>query len=339
MMKRWTALFVGAALVAILMAGCGAGGLIGLLMTLIQAGDAITQVDDLLGGDDPETLRVLLDGQELPVVPADDGSLVLSGLPEGSHLLQLVAANRFRGTVSNIDVLADARVNIPEQTPIIGGRIRGMVELGSTPARRVMVVAIPGGAGTVEKAKAAPITIPPTGTYYAAFTDGNGAYSLDAVEPGEYLLTAAMAGYMADVKLVNIPAPRRTVDHNLALVQDASSPFGTLNGAVRGTILGGTQSLANARLTAVCGVAYEPVVPQTVIDAIGTASGLELSDSPWFRWTELATLTDAGGGYQLRAAPGATRLDCFAYDYRPGFKNVQVANGVNTTTEFDLQPR
>jgi len=339
MMKRWTALFVGAALVVLLMAGCGAAGLIGLLMTLIQAGDAITQVDELLGGDDPETLTVYLDGQELPVVPADNGSLVLSGLPEGRHLLQLVADNRFRGAVSNIDVVADARVNIPEQTPIIGGRIRGMVELGSTPARRAMVVAIPGGAASVEKAKAAPIGIPPTGTYYAGFTDANGAYSLDAVEPGDYLVTAAVAGYMADVKLVNIPAPRRTLDINLTLERNVGSPFGTLNGAVRGTILGGTQSLANARITAVRGVAYEPVVPETVIDTIGAASGLELSDSPWFRWTELATLTDAGGGYQLRAAPGATRLDCFAYDYRPGFKNVQVANGVNTTTEFDLQPR
>ncbi len=136
MMKRLIALITGATLVTILMTGCGAAGLLGLLLTLVQAGDAITQVEDLLGGDAPETLTVYLDGQVLPVVPSDTGSLVLSGLPEGRHLLQLVARNRFRGAVSNIDVLADARVNIPDQTAIVGGRITGKVELGSTPARR-----------------------------------------------------------------------------------------------------------------------------------------------------------------------------------------------------------
>lgn len=339
MMKRWTAIIVGAALVSILVAGCGAVGLIGLLVTLVRAGDAITQVDDLLGGDDPATLRVLLDGQELPVVPEDDGSLVLAGLPEGNHLLQLVAKNGFRGAVSNINVVPDSRVNIPEQTVIIGGRLRGTVKLGSTPARRVMVVAIPNWAASLEKAKAAPIVIPPSGTYYAGFTDANGAYSLDAVAPGSYLVTTAVTGYMADVKLVNIPAPGRTLDVKLTLQRNVSAPFGTLNGVVRGAILGGTQSLANTRLTASRAVPFEPVVPQAVIDTIAVASGLTLSDSPWFQWTELATLTDAGGGYQLRAAPGANRLDCFAYDYKPGFKNVQVANGVNTNTEFNLQPR
>ncbi len=339
MMKRWITLCVSALLAAILLVGCASGGLLATILTLIEAGDAITRVDDIIGGDDPETVTVLLDGQVLPVAPKANGDLELSGLPEGRHLLQVNADNHFRGSVSVINVQGDARVTIPAQTAVVGGRIIGTVLLGTTPARRVLVVAIPGGAADLQKSKGVPISIPPVGTYYAAFTDANGDYSLDAVGIGDYLVTTAVAGYTTDVKLLNIPEQRRTLRADLTLDRDTASPSGTFTGGVTGAIVGGSQSLANTRITATRGVPFAPVVPQTVIDIIAGASGMNLGDSPWFSWAELATLSDVGGGYQMRGAPGSVRLDCFAYAFKPGFRNVQLINGGNTYAAFDLVPR
>ena len=62
----------------------------------------------------------------------------------------------------------------------------------------------------------------------------------------------------------------RVVD--LDLEPDAAAPSGTVTGTVSGAILGGTQTLANARLSAAPATPFAPTVLQSSIDAIATAS-------------------------------------------------------------------
>ena len=343
MTRRLLTLVAGAALVAVLVAGCGGAGLIGALLTLIQNGDVVAQVNDILGGDEPEQFVVLLDGQPLPVTPDDNGDLELNGLPEGGHLLQIVAPNNFRGGVALINVEADTRVNVPAIPAVIGGRILGKVQLdngagGLSPARRVLVVALPGGATLVSGA-GSPVAVPPTTTYYAGYTDANGDYALNAVEVGDYLVTAAVAGYQADARLVTIPAARRTLRADLALVRQINSPSGPATGTVRGELLNGSVSLGNARVTATPPQPFQPQVPQTVIDTIAAASGQTLRPSPWFAWTQLSTLSDAGGSYDIRSLPGTNRLACFAYDYKPGYRDVNFINTALIYIDLSLRPR
>jgi len=343
MKHRWAALSTGALFAATLLTGCAGAGLIVALLTLMQVGDIVGNVSDLFEDDDnPGEFTVLLDGQVLPVTPASNGSLVLSGLPEGRHLLQVVAPIKRRGGVTIIQVQPDTRVNIPPLTEVVGGRILGKVQLGNglgsyTPGRRILVVAIPGGAPLVEKGKAAPIPVPYPTTYYAAFTDANGNYALDAVELGDYLVTAAMAGHDCDVKAITLAGVGATPRADLNLERNTAVPSGVLTGSVSGAIAGGSQTLAGARIGIRPPADFEPVVPQAVIDAIATASGRDLMDSPWFAWDELATLTDAGGGYQSRAPVGENRLSCFAYGYRAAYLDAQVLDDGSVHSQFNLQ--
>lgn len=343
MISRWTALGTSAAILSVLLAGCAGAGLIAAIIGLLAAGDIVSDVSDLIhGGDDPGEFVVLLDGQVLPVVPDADGNLALRNLPEGNHLLQLVSPDKNRGGVTMIDVEPNRLINIGNPPEIVGGRIVGRVRLGATgiynPARRVLVVAISDGAPAVQEGRATPITIPPTDqVYFAAYTDANGNYEINAVEVGDHLVTAAVAGYQSDVKLVHVDAGTAPTA-NLDLERDVSMPSGVLSGRVSGQMPGGTQAVAGASIHAAPATPFEPIIRQDAIDAIAAASGLDLADSPWFSWTWLGVVTDAGGGYQGRAAIGDNRLTCFGYGYKPVYQDIQMVNDGSAHGEFLLQP-
>ncbi len=329
--------------ISLLIAGCGGGGVIGAILGLIAVGDVIGDVTDLLdGGDDGTDVKVYFDGQPLDVQPSN-GRLQLRGLPEGRHLLQ-VTSGSYEGAVTIVDVQPDADLHLGDLTPDPdgGGRIRGTVTVqegdGSThAAARTIVYAVPGGAPLVGQG-AQTVNLPPAGTHYAAFTDGNGDYEIDAVSPGDYLVTAAIAGLATDVRLVQDLDPRETVDDvDLTLQADASQTTGRAMGTVAGPAGGGTRSLRDAALRA--STAFTPPVPQDTIDRVAAASGAALRASPWFTWSVLSTLTDAGGSYELPLPSGAARIDCFSYDYRPAFRDVSVFLGGTVQADFDLEER
>jgi len=328
--------------IAIILGGCAGGGLLALL-GLIAVGNVVTEVTDLIGGNAPDELDVYLDGQLLPVHPDSSGDLHLQGLPEGGHLLQIIAPNRLDGAVSLVTVDPDASLQLGDLDSQRGGRIRGRltVQDAGGPARaavRSPVYAIPGGAALVATG-ASRVEVPPNGTHFVAFTDGNGNFSLDAVAPGYYLVTAAVAGYDADARLVEgLSAGQVVSGQDLALAADGIAT-GSASGVVAGEVGGGTQSLPGAAVRGDVPTAFAPDVPQAVIDRIATQAGAGLRSSPWFRWQILSTLADAGGSWSLALPTGTSRISAFAYDYRPGFLDVAVTAGANSRTDFALQRR
>lgn len=340
MLRTIARLMAAGALVALL-AGCGGTGLLTLL-GLIQVGDVIGDVEDLIGGDEPTQFDVYLDGQLLPVTPNASGDLRLNNLPEGRHLLQVIAPSRERGAVTIVNINPNSELRLDNLVSVVGGRIRGKVQLEDVggalrPARRVPVYAIPGGANLVA-AGAVLVIVPPTSTHYIAFTNDLGEYSLDAIAPGDYLVTTAVAGRETDVQLVEGLVERQTLRNlDLTLVAD-DGDGGTVSGNVEGQLSGGgTQTLGGASLRATPGTPFRPAVDQDAIDRVAAASGATLRQSPWFEWRVLSTLADSGGSYLLALPPGAARVACFAYFYRPGYLDTTVTAGVDRRLEFALQ--
>ncbi len=307
MRKRWL-LSVAAPLLALALAGCG-GALISAFLGLLAAGEVVGRVDDLISEGTPTQVSVLFDGQVLPVTPAANGTLRLTSLPEGAHLLQLVAPSRQRGSISLITVPANGQVNLGTQVVYVGGRITGTVTAegsggGSSLVPRLLVLAIPGGAQSIDSTHTQPIALPPTTTYYAGYTDGSGRFSLDAVAPGAYLVTAALPGQGADVALVADLRGGQTIDASLQLPYDQQGGYGTVKGSVLGALAGGgTQSQSGAALTARPTSPFAPPVPDALAQEIAQASGVGLMSSPWFSWEALATLSDPGGATSCAAPP------------------------------------
>lgn len=341
MYQRLTHLFAIAG-VALILAGCAGGGL-GALLGLIGIGGAVGQIEDLFGSDTDDDADVLLDGQVIRTISRGTSELRLRGLPEGRHLLQVVATE-FRGIVRLIDVDAESDLQLGSLEAEDGGMISGRVTMrdtdGSTRAAvRVPVYAIPGGAVTV--AEGQPVTtIPPAGTHYVAYTDGNGQFVLNAVTAGDYLVTATVAGYMADVQLIDgLQATQRKRNTDLELVQDANAPSGRAQGIASGRTGGGSVSLGGASIRAQLAAGYAPAIPQATIARIQNAYGADLRAAPWFRWNVLSTLADNGGSYVLPLPPGTHRVDAFAYNYQPAYRDVAITANATTGADFTLDAR
>lgn len=339
MVRTLLKLLAAGALLALL-AGCGGSSLLALL-GLIQVGDLIGNVEDLIGGDDPQQMDVYLDGQLLPVTPNSNGVLRLNGLPEGRHLLQVIAPSRERGAVATVNVTPNSELRLDNLPSAVGGRIRGQVVLEDTegaqrPAVRVPVYAIPGGAANVG-AGAPLVRIPPEGTHYVVFTDGLGNFSIDAVAPGDYLVTAAVPGYAGDVLLVQALGERQTLrDMDLTLVADGGQA-GAVFGNVEGQLGGGTQSLGGASVRATPDTPFRPALSRDTIDRIAAQANSALRASPWFEWRVLSALADNGGSYRLDLPPGSARVAAFAYGYRPGYVDTTVTAGVERRLDLTLQ--
>ncbi|MFW5866595.1 MAG: carboxypeptidase-like regulatory domain-containing protein [Armatimonadota bacterium] len=236
---------------------------------------------------------------------------------------------------------AGSDVQLGELQAQDGGLVSGRVTLkgsdnSTRAAVRVPVYAIPDGAAGL--AAGSPVTnLPPATTHYVTYTDGNGEYEISAMAPGEYLVTAAVAGYMADVQFIDgLTIEQRQRNKHLELIDDDVAA-GVAAGVVLGQTNGGSSSLGGAGLRARLDTGYAPDIPQATIDRIEDASGSVLRDAPWFRWQVLSTLADAGGSYQLRLPPGTPRIDGFVYGYQPAFREPVITADATTQTDFTLE--
>lgn len=339
-MKQRTARFTTIAVITVVLAGCGGG--VGMLLGLVGIGSVAGQISGLFTGDSDDQADVMLNGQVIRTVNRGTSTLRLQGIPEGRHVLQIVSSD-FRGVLRLINVDAGADVQLGQLQADDGGMVRGKVTLresdGSTRAAvRVPVYAIPGGSSLVASGRSV-ITLPPASTHYVTYTDGNGDYQINAMTAGDYLITATVAGYMADVQLIEGLQPeQRQRNRNLEL-NAADAAAGRAVGVVLGRMNGGSSSLGGASLRARLATAYAPGIPQETIDRIAARHGGALRAAPWFQWRVLSTLTDPGGSYQLALPPGTHRVDAFAYDHQPAFREPGITAGVATPADFTLDRR
>lgn len=340
MKKKATRLIVIAAITGVL-AGCGGGGL-GALLGLISIGNAVGEIEDLFGGDTADRADVLLDGQVIRTVDRGNNTIRLQGLPEGRHLLQIVSSD-FRGILRLINVNPGEDVQLGQLQAEDGGLISGTVMLreaddSTRPAVRVAVYAVPRAQVNLSPGGAA-TTLPPLQTHYVAYTDGNGRYEFNAVTPGDYLVTATVAGYTANVQLIQgLQVEQRQRNKNLELVAD-DVPAGSAAGVVLGNTNGGSSSLGGASLRASLGSAYVPAIPQDTANRISRQDGGTVRSSSWFRWEVLSTLADSGGSYSLPLPPGTPRIDAFSYGFRPAFRDPTIVADVRTPVDFTLEQR
>lgn len=337
MQQRLTRLLA-IATITLILAGCGGGGM-ATLLGLVSIGEAVGDIQNLFddGGDDTEqTADVLLDGQFITEV--EDSTVELSGLPEGEHRLQIVSSDH-RGVITTITVDRDSPFPLDGLVAQDGGYASGTVMLQDgtnppSPAANIPVYAISGGIDTVQNS--APITIPPGRDYYVVYTNDAGEFEFRALWGSRYLITSAIAGFRADVELVD---DLDATNIDLTLVRDGTQQTGRAAGNITGqteTNAAATVALNTASVRASLGTAFAPQLRQQSVTEIEDQYE-NLPDEPWFQWTVLATLSDSSGYFELPLPPGSPRLDCFAYGYQPKFVEPEIAAGDVVPVDFALE--
>ncbi len=341
-MKRTIWIMV-AVLVVALLAGCAAGGLLGLLK-LIGVGRLVGQLSEAFSGDDPTEYRVYMDGYDIGRSPGPNGNIDLNGLPEGLHLISITTVNKQWGWHRLIEVSADQTVDIGQINPIQGATIAGTLSRettggGTSLLPGMLVMAVKNAATLLQPGGSGPIYLPPDSvgsglTYLPAYTDDQGRFRLGPAEFGDYIVIAAAAGYLSDAAFVPVSAGQNASGINLVLARDGSQNPGRISGAVSVAATGKTLMTAD----------MDPRVYQTPISSglrqqIEQQSGLQLTTEPWFRLGTLTTLSDDLGTYNLDLPAGRHRLQAFMFGYQANEVLVDLGAGALETVDFTLQSR
>ncbi len=338
MKQRLTALLV-AGVLLVLLAGCGGGIGLGTLLSFLDAGDLIASIAPGLfpspvpGVPETQTATVYLDGQPITEIDADDTQVKLEQLPEGRHRLHVVASD-YRGASTLVTIRRGDPFNA-DISPFTGGHIEGRVRLEESDgtrlaAGRAQVYAIPDG--QVELHTSSTIQLPGDMPPYAAYTDTAGNYNLRALEPTTYLVIATVAGYMADMVLVDVQEEMtNTVD--LTLHADPEREAGRVSGVVQTRFGAG---LANASLRAQLDAApYVPNLHEDTVDRIQDEAGI--ATLPQLRFNVLATLTRSAGNYRLPLTAGTVDIEAFKLNHRPIAREVTVVGGEQVSADFRLE--
>jgi len=87
-----------ALLAVITLSGCaGALALLTGALAYLKVRDLVGDVENLISGEPSTTYRVFLDGADMGVSPAANGTLNLVGIPVGSHLFSINSQNMRAG--------------------------------------------------------------------------------------------------------------------------------------------------------------------------------------------------------------------------------------------------
>lgn len=338
-MRRLHTLII-AALIVCLLSGC-AGGLL-LAFTALGAGALAWEINDFLGLDN-EDFTLLMDGYDTGVHPNPNGSLNISGLPAGDHVLSLVTNDRRTGFHANVSITSGGSVSLQGQTPIQAGVITGRVQRDVNGARvplaGIRVAAVFGGASIITNAGDA-IDLPPTSTeptIIMGFTDAQGNYRLGPAKFGDWAVTTAYPGAYADAAIVSVSGGDDATGTNFVLVDDPDAPKPpTIRGSVARENAG---PLASALVVAQLTQPYEPRINPARLEALQTQAGTGLAEQPWFSWRSLAGVTNVSGAYNLEVPPGVMG----AYAYKTGYKaeitTLTLSAGEVETANFALSPR
>lgn len=311
--------------------GCAAG--------LLAGGVAAYKWEEWFKKDDPSDYRIFLNGYDIGASPRLDGTLTVRGARNGDYLVTVARPPEMRRGVHLLTGIQTGRpVDLSVTNPFEGVAITGTVRrdsAGGAVMPNVQVVAIRNGAARI--AAAGPVSIPPQADseleWLIGFSDSNGEFRLGPAKYGDWLVTTAVAGFVADARHVRVQAGPDGVAP-LILTPDAGPQPGLVRGSVNSRE---GASIPTPLVLAVLEAPFAPTISDVARGQVEAAAGVNMPAGPWFEWRALATIGDDGGRYTLDATPGSHTIEAFRPDWRYEAQEVVVTEGGVTTTHFSLQ--
>jgi hypothetical protein len=332
-MKKLSLVLIATVLISVL-SGCA--GLLLLASSFVAIGNLVGQIENLgLFDRDTSKYSLYLDGYDTGIHPNPSGTLNLTGLPVGPHVLSLVYDTKRVGFHTNVSVVENQQLSLGSITLAQGSIISGKVQrVAGVPLAGVRVAAILGGGALLAQGQS-PVQLP-TGsgnTVIMGFTDANGNFSLGPAAPGQWLVTSAAANSYADAAIVSVATGTDAGNISLMLTANPSASVGTVSGTVTRE---GAGALADAFVGANYQTAFTPPIPDARATAIQSQVGLTLMPQPWFQWKSLATTTSAAGAYTLQSASGAQSINAFKFGHRAKATDVTLGDGESVAADFAL---
>lgn len=333
-MKARARVIIWAALLAatgLALAGCAAG--------LIAGGLAAYKWDEWFKKDDPATYRTYLNGYDIGASPDLSGTLTVRGVRSGDYLVTVARPPEMRrGVHLPANIQTGRPVDLSVTNPFEGVAITGTVRrdgAGGAVMPNVQVVAVRNGAAVV--AAGGPLSVPPQADdgldWLIGFTDSNGEFRLGPAKYGDWLVTTAVAGYVADAKHLRVQAGPDGVAP-LVLTPDAGPQPGLVRGSVNSRE---GASIPTPLITALLATPFAPTISEVARGQVEAAAGVNMPAGAWFEWRALVSIGDDGGRYTLDAPAGAHTVEAFRPDWRYEAQEVVVTEGGVTTTNFSLQ--
>ena len=324
-----------AALLVCLLSGCA--GLLLLATSYLAISNLVGTVENLnLFGHDASKYSLYLDGYDTGVHPEASGTLNLTGLPAGAHVLSLEYQDQRLGFHKNVTLVADQQFPLGQVALVQGSVISGKVEKAlGVPLPGVRVAAILDGAALLTTGQSA-VQLP-TGsdkTVIMGFTDASGNFKLGPAAPGQWLVTSAVAGSHADAAIVSVATGTDAGNISLTLSTDTAAQQGIVSGTV--TKESGGAALASALVASNLKTSFKPQLTDVRVTALQTQIGLTLMAQPWFQWHSLAIQTGTGGEYTLKSPAGKQNVIAFKFGYRAKGADVTLADGQSTAADFAL---
>ena len=336
-MIKKLSLGITAVLLICLLSGCA--GLLLLASSYLAISNLVGTIDNWnLFDHNVSKYTLLLDGYDTGVHPEASGTLNLTGLPAGDHVLSLVYEGQRIGFHKNVTLVADQQFELGQISLTANGSlISGKVEKATgVPLPGVRVAAILGGGGLLTTGHSAvelPVGTDKTQTVIVGFTKSDGTFTLGPAVPGQWLVTSAVADGYADAAIVSVATGTDASNVALALSANADAQQGIISGTVTRE---GAGALASALVATSLETAFAPQVTDARFTALQTQVGLPLRAQPWFEWHSLATQTGTGGDYTLKSPAGVQNVDAFKFNYRAKYSEVTLANGQSVAADFAL---
>lgn len=308
-----------------------------------------------------EGYELLLNGAPVPATVQPDGSFTVTGIPEGTHVLDVIGPDGMSGGRAEFSTVPGRTVPLPPIETRLGGQIAGMVmklEDGAlTPLAGVEVVARSDRPWIMDEpmAEADPqplIYPPPPGQSYTAHTSEDGSYRMRAVMPGPFMVTVAVPGLTTGTAYVHVSAGQ-LVAANFTLEPVIEPGVGAIEGTVWAVERSGaTTPLEGALVEVTIDGGWRPPPPGPIIplppdwpvDEPGYAPGGEGGAEPGvdimppdIYWNVFSTLTDREGRYRLNVPSGRGHVRAWKPGYEGDGRRVTVQPGRTLTENFRLR--
>lgn len=361
-MRRLVLCGIAGLVVVALLIGCGGGSAVAR-RPVTDTGTATGKVSST--GGQATGFKLKLDGAEIPVPIASDGSFTIPKVPVGSHVLDVIGPDGMSGGRAEFNIDPGEIEIIPPIEVKLGGQIVGMVMKREgdvlTPLVGVQVTARsdliwimtgdgkPSVGSSTGSGGTGLIYPPPEGQSYSAFTDVNGSYIMPAVASGSYLVTVAVPGLESGEQFVWVE-PGKTAVADFELEVAIEPGVGTVEGTVYGVDEDGSNSapLEGALVEVTVGSPWRPVDPGDPIIvpmelSLPGVAPAQASDGtgatvmpPDMWWRTFSTLTDASGHYSLNVPSGRVTVSASAYDYSYESQSIIVYPKTTATVNFKL---